>query len=130
MSDFYRIKSVPATEDQLYEALSSGKHIQGNVEISPDELINNNEEGVLDLLSTRLIGSELLSDISYEVIRWNPDTQCLIVKVAGDASEAYQLVDTVTCGICHREAPAASARLHQNDQICVLCWDDRLKSSE
>ena len=88
-------------------------------------------EGFLDLVSERLVGGDLLMDITYEVVGWNPETKAVKYQVTGDPSSTYEVnVSTVECQICHREAPASSAHLHGDGQVCVLCWDDRLKSSE
>ena len=124
------IEKAPATEDQLYEAVAGGKYVIGVVEVSPSELIDVDYEGFLDLVSTRLVGNDLLMDISYEAIGWNPETKAVLFKETGDPSEAYNMVETVECQFCHRDAPASTAHLHGDGQVCTLCWDDRLKSSE
>jgi hypothetical protein len=126
-----KIDQAPATEDQLYEASANGQYISGIVEVEPSDLIDHDYEGFLDLVSERLVGGDLLMDSTYEVVGWNPETKAVKYQVTGDPSSTYEVnVSTVECQICHREAPASSAHLHGDGQVCVLCWDDRLKSSE
>ncbi len=125
-----KLERAPATEDQLYEAVANQQYVTGVVEVEPSELVDVDYEGFLDLLGQRLVGSDLLMDITYEAIGWNPEKKAVRYQVTGDASGAYDMVSTVDCDICHRDAPASSAHLHQDGYVCVLCWDDRLKSSE
>jgi len=124
------IEQSPATEDQLYEAVAEGKYVTGVVEITPSDLVDADYEGLLDLLSERLVGNDLLMDVTYEAIGWNPETKAVKYQVSGDPQSAYDMVDTVECQFCHRDAPASTAHLHGDGQVCTLCWDDRLKSSE
>ena len=36
----------------------------------------------------------------------------------------------VVCSLCHKNTPATTAHLHQNQWIGECCWDNRLHASE
>jgi len=36
----------------------------------------------------------------------------------------------VTCKLCGKDTPAATAHLHQHEWVGECCWDDRLKTTE
>jgi hypothetical protein len=53
------------------------------------EIINNDLEGFLDILSERAVGNGLLMDIAYRVVAVQDDGT-LILEVDGDDSEARE----------------------------------------
>lgn len=59
--------------------------ITAKVEVDLSEFIDNDLEGVLDLLSERATGASILSDISYKVI--NHEGNALQIAVTGCISE-------------------------------------------
>lgn len=62
---------------------AKGRWVEGVVPIDLSDFINCDLEGILDIMSERLTGSGLLSDISYEVVGHRKDE--LHIKVAGSA---------------------------------------------
>ena len=54
------------------------------VEVDLHEIIDNDLEGLLDILSERATGSPLLMDISYRIVGHENDT--LKIEVDGDIS--------------------------------------------
>ena len=53
------------------------------------DIIDNDLEGFLDLLSEKLIGSPLLMDINYDVVDSTAEV-CIIIKVRGDVPEILE----------------------------------------
>lgn len=62
-------------------AVDENGFISTQVEVDLSEFINNDLEGVLDLLSEKATGTEVLSDISYAVVGHRNNS--LTVKVTG-----------------------------------------------
>ena len=58
-------------------------YIEGKVMVHLSDIIDNDLEGFLDLLSEKLIGSPLLMDINYDVVDSTAEV-CIIIKVRGD----------------------------------------------
>lgn len=75
--------------------------ISVTVEVNLSDLINHDSEGVLDLLSEKATGTELLSDISYSVIGHSGNT--LSILVTGD----IDLIDVESCEDAVNPAAAA-----------------------
>jgi hypothetical protein len=61
------------------------------VKVSLSELIDNDFEGFLDLISELATGAVLLQDISYSLIGVDTDEQAVILKVIGDTSTIDKL---------------------------------------
>ncbi len=62
--------------------------VEGYIQIHISDMIDNDYEGFLDFISEKLVGSDLLMDVNYEVVaqakKIFPNE--LILKVTGDAS--------------------------------------------
>jgi len=86
-----KIDQAPATEDQLYESSANGQYISGIMEVEPSDLIDHDYEGFLDLVSERLVCGDMLMDITYEVVGWNPETKAVKCQVTGDPSSTYEV---------------------------------------
>lgn len=80
----YQVLEKPLTKTELMKVEIDG-YVSGVVTVDLSEFIDNDIEGVLDILSERLTDSPLLSDINYEVVGHDGDT--LHVKVTGDIVE-------------------------------------------
>ncbi len=67
-------------------------YVEGYVQIHISDMIDNDYDGFLDLISEKLVDSDLLMDINYEVVaqakKMFPDE--LILKVTGDASSIVE----------------------------------------
>lgn len=74
---------TPLDKPLTAEDVDSDGWVRGVIRVELSELISNDLEGVLDILSERLTGSGLLSDITYDVVGNDGDT--LFVRVSGDA---------------------------------------------
>ena len=80
----YEVLEKPLTKKQMKKQIADGtnSYVSGVVAVDLSDFIDNDLEGVLDLLSDRLTGSPLLSDINYEVVGHEGST--LHVRVNGD----------------------------------------------
>jgi len=66
-------------------------YIGGVVGVDLNEIIGSDLESFLNMLSTRLTGSDVLSDISYRVVGHQRDGTILI-EVIGDPSSALEFM--------------------------------------
>ena len=81
------VMEKPYSKDQLQEKVTGDNpYVEGFVMVDMNELIQNDLENILDILSIRLTGSELLMDISYSAVEVTEDGQ-IVVWVRGDASD-------------------------------------------
>ena len=76
--------------NQMREGRESGR-IHGFVRVHLSDVIDNDLEGFLDILSEKLTGSLLLMDINYNIDHTEDDD--LILYVTGDASEIIEIED-------------------------------------
>lgn len=67
--------------------------VSGQVEIPLWKIIEGNYDGFYDLLSTQLIGSDLLMDIGYSLVGVNSENETLIFSVEGDPSAHLEIYD-------------------------------------
>ncbi len=65
--------------------------IGGVVSVDLDEIINSTTESFLNLISTRLTGSDLLQDISYRVVG-HQRSGTILIEVIGDPSAALEFM--------------------------------------
>ena len=80
----------PMTLEEIgLEREEEGGCITGWVGIDMEEVIDSNREQFLDLLSIKLVGCELLQDISYDII--GHDESMLVIEVYGDPDMVLEL---------------------------------------
>ena len=60
--------------------------VEGYITVDLSEAVDNDLEGLLDIISNRLVGHGLLQDISYEVAGASEEGE-LILKVSGLVDE-------------------------------------------
>lgn len=75
---FKNVEEVIASRDK-------DNYVEGYVMVHISDLIDNNLEGFLDIISEKLVGSDLLMDINYEIVGYR-ESNTLILKVSGDVS--------------------------------------------
>ena len=63
--DFLR---EPLTKKEIKEKMDENGYIVGNVLVDTDDMIDNDMEGFLDILSERLTGTPCLIDINYRIV--------------------------------------------------------------
>jgi hypothetical protein len=57
-------------------------------------------------------------------------TEFWVIYAAARKLIADSATAAVKCVTCHKDAPAATAHLHQGKWIGECCWDERLRSTE
>ena len=77
----------PVSEENIRKYADDDNYIRGIVEVHISDLIDHDLEDFLDIISTRLVGDELLSDINYDVVGLHPDdNNIMYMLVSGDVS--------------------------------------------
>lgn len=82
----FRVLTEPLSEDEIVARRDEHNFVTGIVAVDLGVLIARDFEGLLDHLSELLVGSELLMEIGYKVLAFEPRTGRLLVEVTGDAS--------------------------------------------
>lgn len=81
---YYMTKPMPLMTQWIL--CDENGYLEGNVLFDMSELVTEDEETLLDLMSNRLVGDPLLSDISYKAIDITADSS-IIVSVRGCIEE-------------------------------------------
>lgn len=79
----------PLSKEKMMQNKNENGYIEGKVMVHLSDIIDNDLEGFLDLLSEKLIGSPLLMDINYDVVDSTAEV-CIIIKVRGDVPEILE----------------------------------------
>lgn len=80
------------SEQTMRKMMKEDNRISGIAYIDINDMINGNIEDFNDLLSEQLTGTDLLTDISYEIIGI-ADNQTALIYVTGDAANILELSD-------------------------------------
>lgn len=89
-----RIIQKPLTEQEMQEILASGNPtVAGIIPMELNDIINTDLEGFLDILSRRMTGTELMSDIYYRCVGYDANTNMLRIEVHGDISSCIDTYD-------------------------------------
>lgn len=81
---------MPLTMDEIRYQTNKHDRTAGFVAVDPTDLIDNDSDGILDLLSERLTGGPLLTDITYEMAGFNDGDNTLRFKVVGDGAQVVE----------------------------------------
>lgn len=93
MNEKTKVRISPMTESEMKEVILSGDpYIKENVYIEMNDLIDNDFEQLMDLMSSKITGTELLMDINYRIVGLH-DEYTMIVEVTGDISECVAVSD-------------------------------------
>jgi hypothetical protein len=84
----YELLSRPLTAAQIRRQMDADGLVEGVVAIELDDVIDNDRERVMELLSEALIDSNGLEDIEYEMV--GNDGDMLHIQVRGDASSLVE----------------------------------------
>lgn len=76
----------PLTHDEVLKLADKNGYVTGVVRVEFSEVIENDVEGFLDILSERLLETDLLSELSYQVVGVE-DRSALIVEVYGHVED-------------------------------------------
>lgn len=87
------VMQKPYTMEQMKEAFrgENDGYITGVVAVDLSDVIDNDLEGFLDLISYKMTGTELLMDITYNVVGHEEDM--LFIRVRGDVSNIVDCED-------------------------------------
>ena len=78
----------PLSKDVINRYCGGDNKVQGIVVISIWEMVNNNHEWFLDIISRRLVGSNMLANIQYKVIEiCDSEANSVYLLVSGNVSE-------------------------------------------
>lgn len=89
----YEVLQNPLTQDQIRERMDEYNFVEGVIEVQPQEMIDNNIEDFLDLISERLlVDSYMFMDIGYRVVGC-VENDCVLMLVSGDVSEVLENKD-------------------------------------
>lgn len=78
----YKVMDRPYTEKEIRDNIDENGTICGIVRVELDEIIENDFEGFLDILSERLIDSPCLMGTDYKIVGHEGD-KCLHFRVMG-----------------------------------------------
>jgi hypothetical protein len=79
------------TPAEVRQAVEKGEYVTGVVTLDLGDIIDNGLEWLCDELSRQLVGNELVTDITWQVVGFIvPST--IMLKVEGDASLAAQFI--------------------------------------
>lgn len=81
----------PASIDQIIKFKDDDNYITGLVRVYLAEIIDNDLEGFLDLISEKLTGSTLLMDIEYRVVGHESANDLILLEVSGDVSSILDM---------------------------------------
>lgn len=81
------ILEKPYTEEEI-RTKENNNRIEGVIKIEMAQIIHSDMEEFLDIISEKLTGSCLLSDISYKIVGHESDYTILLL-VSGDISEIF-----------------------------------------
>lgn len=76
----------PLTHDDVLKLADKNGYITGVVRVALSEVIENDIEGFLDILSERLLETDMLSELSYRIVGVE-DGRTLLVEVYGHVEE-------------------------------------------
>jgi hypothetical protein len=84
----YDLLTRPLTATQIRRQMDADGLVEGVVVIELDDIIDNDRDRVMELLSEALVNSNGLEDIEYELV--GSDGDMLHISVRGDASSLVE----------------------------------------
>ena len=84
----YTLLHQPLSKKAIRDLLDAkpDDYIRGVVAMDLSDLIDNDFEGILHLMSEKLTGTELLTDIHFKIVGFEGETT-LHIEVSGDLSQ-------------------------------------------
>ena len=79
------LRVAPMTREEITTDPPDHKayYVEGVVYITEQEIIDNDFEGFLDIVSNRLVGVGVLSDVEYQLVGCDTKSDELYYKVSG-----------------------------------------------
>jgi hypothetical protein len=84
----YTVLQQPLSKKAIrdFSDAKPGNYIRGIVAMDLSDLIDNDFEGILHLMSEKLTGTGLLTDIHFKIVGFEDDTK-LHIEISGDLSQ-------------------------------------------
>lgn len=79
--------------EDIIASKDEDNYVEGYVQLHISDMIDNDHEAFLDILSEALVGSPLLMDVNYDVVGMASEPNTLIFKVTGDVSDVLRSED-------------------------------------
>lgn len=79
----------PLSIMEMLDCCDADLYVEGDVVIDLSELIDNNLEGILDIMAERLTGSPLLIDVNYSLVDIL-DENSAVMRVRGDITDILE----------------------------------------
>lgn len=76
----------PMTIEEIKQNKDENNYVEGIIPVSLSNIIDNDLEGFLDIISEDLVGRPTLMDVNYSVVG-HQDEWTVLIKVSGDASQ-------------------------------------------
>lgn len=73
------------TIKQIKKRMDEDNYIEGIVAVDLSEIIDNDYDGFIDLISEKLVGDVFLMDVEYSAVGCDGN-DTIFIKVSGDAS--------------------------------------------
>lgn len=80
----------PLTAGEIEKIRNEDGYISARVIIELHDIIDNDLEGFLDILSEKLVGDDLLMDIDYKVTGVANENE-VVIEVSGDPSASLEV---------------------------------------
>ncbi len=71
--------------EEIIASRDENNYVEGYITVHISDLIDNNLDSFLDIISEKLVGSVLLMDVTYDVVGFEEDNM-IVLKVRGDVS--------------------------------------------
>lgn len=86
MCDKINYLEQPLTREEIKYMADEKNYISKNIAITLSEIIGNDIEDFLDLISIKLCGNTFLIDINYELVGCIIEKHLIILNISGDIS--------------------------------------------
>ena len=87
MSNEFKYLQKPLSLEEIKLIADEDNYIEGVIAIEDSDMINNDFETFLDIISEKLCNNSRLMDIQYEMIGCLPEENLILYFVSGDATE-------------------------------------------
>lgn len=85
------VSSTPVkTPKEVIASRDKNNYVTGYIRLHVSDIIDNDLEGFIDVISEKLIGSDILMDVNYDIIAME-DANSFIVRVSGDVSAVLEM---------------------------------------
>lgn len=88
-----KVLTEPLSEMERKHISLTNDRVFGCIKVELNTLIDYNLESIFDIFSMKLIGTDTLEDISYEIVGIDYENQKLILYVEGHDPEASELFE-------------------------------------